>query len=314
MSYTDCMRLNDVCSASYNTFLKGVGEHLTTIVVGVKNLPANVVKALPASSTSGSYQSKIELLPQLDRNTLMKVVYWIKKVYLRRKKGKAKAGTEDEDDEDADLDDPKSELSGEGAELQVKGSVTSCYMEDENGDTIPESERDAARATAKAFWVKLSKKNAAPTHFGALDIDLKHEHFLLMETSFPWLHYCENRWKAEQLWRNHYPPWIRGEQKREKEAEQRAAREAAQKATKEAVEKAAAEGNLIEVDLDSSDVQDDQGKSPKRSRPDDEESGQPKRRRVMVINPALSSRPGPIQVTTTRRRVRLIVLVDYIYH
>ena len=332
------MRPNDVYSTSYNLFLKGMGEQITTLITGVENLPTKIIKALPTSSSSPS-KPKIELLPQLDRCQFPKIKYWPKREYRKRKKGKAKATSEDDEDDDPSLGDPSlgdpslgdpslddpslDDPSLDDPEAEsAKSSVTSCYMEDENGDPIPESERDAARAKAKAFWIKLFKNKIAPVKFGAADLDIKEEYYLLMESSFPWLRYCENRWKAEQLWRNHYPPWYHGELKREQEAKdkaakkaaQRAARETAQKATKEAVEKAAAEGNLIEVDLDSGDVQDDQGKSPKRPRPDDEESGQPKRRRVKVINPASFSRPAPTAITTKRQRVRLMVLVDYIYH
>ena len=260
-------------STTYNELLNRMGRQLTFIAAGVENLPTNVVKVLPASHLSGSSTSKprIELLPQLDRGKYRNLRYWQRAVYLRQKKSKGKnkgkgKARDDEDDADAtDLDDAESETSGQDSGSKADDSATSCYMEDENGNQVPESDRDTARAKAKAFWVKLFKSGMAPASFSRLDIDAKDEYILLMETAFPWLRYCENHWKCEQIWLNHYPPWYRGEVRRAKKAaEEKAAKEAAKNATKAAVEKAAAEGKIIEVDADNGNVQDDQERLPKR--------------------------------------------------
>ena len=32
---------------------------------------------------------------------------------------------------------------------------------------------------------------------------------LLMEKNHPWLRYCENHWKADRIWANHYPNWYK---------------------------------------------------------------------------------------------------------
>ena len=91
--------------------------------------------------------SKVVLLPQLDRNQFKNVVHWGPEQYhlLRKNKGKK----EDEDEDDSENDEP---LLSSKPPKEKKESTLSCYMEDEHGKPIPESERTSAHLRARLFW------------------------------------------------------------------------------------------------------------------------------------------------------------------
>ena len=182
-------------------------------------------------------------------------------------------------------------------------STTSCYMEDKNGEQQPEYIKDAARATARGFWIKLLNEGKAPTHFGILDLYLKNEYISMMEREYPWLRYCTNHWKAEQLWRNHYPPWYGPAMKKE-----------AKRKAKEAAEKAAAEGRVINVDSDNDSDQGGQGEPSKRPRSDDETINEPKRHRVEDVKSTPLAPPARTTVTTKRVRVHFFTQFGYILY
>ena len=178
-------------------------------------------------------------------------------------------------------------------------------MEDKNGAPIPESQKSAARAKAKGYWLKLFNNGIAPSSHGKADIDIKDSYIALMEDAFPWLHYCKNHWKCEQIWRNHYSYWYGNTLKLERK--KAVARE------KAAMEKAAAEGKIIDVDASDSNSQESQERSSKRPRVD-EEMSETKHRRVDEVELTPPPRPAPTKVTAKRARVRLFTLPDYIPH
>ena len=214
---------------------------------------------------------------------------------------KTKVKDEDED-EDGD-NDLNPGMSTKTAKSNVKVSTSSCYMEDPDGNQLPRSTKDAARATARGFWIKLLQEGKAPTHFGAMDLHLQHEYISLMEREFPWLRYCADHWKAKQVWRGHYSQWYGPTMKKE----------AARKA-KEAAEKAAAEGRVIDIDADNNNGHNDQEKPSKRPRPDNETVSEPKRRRVEHVVSTPSAPPAPTKVTTKRVRVRFFTPLSYILY
>ena len=67
------------------------------------------------------------------------------------KKGK---GKQEDDEDDTHFDNPDSGISKKASGLE-DGSITSCYMEDGQGNPISEPNQDAAHAKARAFWVQL---------------------------------------------------------------------------------------------------------------------------------------------------------------
>ena len=266
---------DDVSSASYNRYLKGMGVQLDAITARLDELPTTIAASIAnaqlfsSSSSSSSNPRRVQLLPQLDYNNFRDTKHWYNSKYLKmKKKGK---GKQEDDEDDAHLDDLDTGTFAKASGSE-EGSITSCYMEDAQGNPIPEPDRDAARAKARAFWLQLLRDGRAPQKHGVAPSDVKDKYILLMEESFPWLRYCENHWKTEQIWRNHYSQWY-GNVQRKAKAE---------------AEKAVAEGIVIDVIADSNDVQDVQGRPSKRPRPDDDPS----------------SHSAPATITTKRARVR----------
>lgn len=289
--------LNNVSSRSYNLLVNSFGLQLSAIATGIKDLPTKVAASLAnvqptpstasASSSSSISPARVELPPQLDRSEYPNVIFWDSDKWKEvKKKGK----TTDED-------------GVEPNDLDPGTSITSCFMEDANGKQQPEATKEAARATARSFWIKLWRANMAPEKFSDLDIDLKNEYISLMEKEFPWLRYCENHWKAKRIWQGHYSQWYGPMMKRE-----------AAKRAKEVVEKAAAEGRVINVDADDDSGRDGQEKSAKRPRDDNEPIGKSKRRRVANVESTPPNHPTPSKVTTTRLRVCFFALFGYVIY
>ena len=100
------------------------------------------------------------------------------------------------------------------------------------------------------------KKGKAPPSGQKADLQIRDEFVFLMERNFPWLRFCENHWKSDQLWSNHYPNW----HKRVMEAKEEAKAKASAEATK-----------VIDVDSDNASIADVQTNL-KRHRADDEMS------------------------------------------
>ena len=293
-----------------------MNQQITAVAAGINDLPSNIARSLAntttsplASSDSSDSDSKpriIKLLPQLDRKKFLKVNHWTQEIYLARRKNVKS----EEAEGSIDPDDP------EPGSSEVKVSTTSCYMEDENGAQLPESQKAAARTKARTFWIKLFKAGKAPPSHGKLDIDIKDEYIALMEDSFPWLRYCENHWKSDQIWRNHYSDWLRKAiEAKEKAEKEKAAKEKAEK------EKASAEGEIIDVDADNGNGQeepsswsqvDSKTSEPKRRQVDGEMS-KPKRRRVEE-DEHVPPRPKPTKITTERLRVGLLISLGYMFH
>jgi len=244
----------------YTQFLKNMDQKIS-------DLPLNIVKALVDSKMLPSAFADSESLPdvkpnimappQHDRKDFLKVKHWDQGLYNKLRK--TKKGEKDVDDESA---------------------TTSCYMEDENGDSIPESTRSAARAKARGFWTELFKTNKDYLLYSKLDNETRDKYIALMENAYPWLRYCENNWKAGMIWQNHYKDWYSSAKKN---AGEKAAKE---KAAKEKVEREnmATEGDVIDIDDDTNDDQDGQEPPAKRPRVDGETSA-PKRRRVEEDEP-----------------------------
>lgn len=297
------MLLNDL----FSTTLVGMGQQLAAISTGINDLPTNIAKALastgttpsaaPASSSS-TFAAEIKLLPHLDRTKHPKVVHWDRRIYklLRKKTRKDGRSEDDEDENDEDEDDDpqivEASATAVHAKLTAKGiSITSCYMENEDGEQMSESNKTAARSRARKFWTKLSNNGGTPpTSLGKADSDVRDAFVACMEGAFPWLRFCENHWKAEQIWINHYGSWL------------------------VSWKKSAGGGVAVKAEADADDESDEDGrkKAPKRPQQGGETS-KSKRPRVDEKEPTPTPpHPAPIKITTERIRVRLFVLIDYI--
>jgi len=310
--------LYGVSSTSYNDSINGMHQQLAAIAAGINDLPSNIAKSLASiwttpSTTSESLPTAFvpnsTLLPQLDRKKFPGVVHWEQGLYnsLRKKKLDSNDYDDDDDEDEDDEDDGSVDntTSSRTSAKSSKVSTTSCYMEDEHGVQLSKTQKDAARAKAKGFWIKLFSKGIAPSSHREVDIDINTEYIALMENSFPWLRYCENHWKSEQIWRNHYTGWLRG-------AIRRAEKEKAKKA---AAQKAAAlaEGKVIDVDAVVDKSQNGQETASKRPREDGEMS-KPKRRRVEEPESTPPPHSEAVTITTERLRVRSLIPSDYMLH
>ena len=132
--------------------------------------------------------------------------------------------------------------------------------------------------------MKIAKSGTTlPTSLGKADADTRKAFVLFMEEGFHWLRYCENHWKSEQVWTNHYGPWL-----------------TSWKAGEVVVKTEANTDD--EDDTEDEDHEDDQTRAPKRPQKGGETS---KSKRPRVESPPPPPRPAPTKVTTARIRVRL---------
>jgi hypothetical protein len=167
------------------------------------------------------------------------------------------------------------------------GPILSCYMEDENGNDVLKSKKNAARSTARGFFNLLLTMGRAPAVWGSADIDVQNELVHILESDFPFFRLCEDHWKAKRVATNSYSQWYPGALKR----------------LAAAVAKQTADVEVIDVDDDS----DSKDRQPKRPRVEDDKTRRSKRPRVegTQLTPPDS---GPAKITTQRRRVRIPVL------
>ena len=128
-------------------------------------------------------------LPQLSSTDFPKVKFWF--VSGCRKFGMA------EKDSQADT---------EGWDKK-KESIPSRYMEDENGNPVPEERGNAARARAQAFFELILEHGRAPVAWGSVAADIRDELYYILETEFPFLRYCQGHWKSFRIATNSYSQW-----------------------------------------------------------------------------------------------------------
>ena len=273
--------------------LAGVGQQLVAISTGINDLPTNIAKALTNAGTtfatpgpsSSALASRVKPLPQLDRNDFPNIIHWERAIYKRLRKT-AKKDRVDEDGGDYGHGDPKdieAKVAAISAGLAAAGvSVTSCYMEDSDGNQIPQDQKTNARNTAKRFWVGLTTTgDISPAKLGKLDDNTRNRFVACMEQEFPWLRYCQGHWKAEQIWINHYSSWSKNF--------------------------VAGVAIKTEVNSDEEADEEDQRKAPKRPQ-EDGQTSKSKRPRVDEKGPP---RPVPTKTATERVRVRVFTLMVY---
>ena len=215
------------------------------------------------------------LLPQLDRANYKNVRHWDPDEYKGIRKGGNRGGKA------LSTDTPRT-------------SVLSSYMEDQNGDKIPESIKRAVRHTAKGFFEGLLQRNDAPAAWGNVPLDVRHQFLNILERNFPFLRLCEGHWKANQVATNSYSQWYGNA------ADRRAAFQA-KKASKVKV--------VIEVDANKQDME----TTSKRSRgKGDNIPGPSKRPRVEGTQPTPPSRLRPTRVSPQGQKVCLFIYLDYL--
>ena len=226
--------INDVSRVANDDLMKNVAEILAAVSSGFKDLSSQIamsqttlappVAADPSDNPGKSKLSKIfrlytsRPLPQLDRTNYMHVKMWDSDGYNGLRKG--------------------GNRGGENAPKVGTGSSTlSSYMEDKDGNDIPETERVDLHETAWSFWEELLEINRAPSSWGSASRDIKNEFVHILESEYFWIRLCKNHWKAEMVATNHYSQWYKVAYPRKvaEDAKKLADKLAAEKAALEAV-------------------------------------------------------------------------------
>ena len=162
---------------------------IPTALQAPQHVPTSTSDPPPSNISSSKLVFTHQPPDQLLHTNFPNINNWFKKGYSRKRK----AGTKGLDH------DPNSEGS--------KSSILSSYMVDENGQDIPEEEKDNARTTARGFFNFLLENNRAPATWEDASIDVRNEYTYVMETQHPFLRYCHGHWKAIQIATNTYHGW-----------------------------------------------------------------------------------------------------------
>lgn len=272
--------------ASHDQIVSKLAHPITVMAAGFKELSNNVTASIENSRqtpvgflTSGSSPGRT-LLPQLDQNNF-KLKHWANTLYKKNRKEGAKAKLEADMEDDGDDCNDCNDADGDSKqkksnERSKTESITASFMENEHGERVFEASGNAVCARAKKFFNLLWKERRAPQTFGDADIETVDEFIWIMENSFPFLRYCDNHWKSEQVFRSYYPGWRSDLEKKAKA-------------------KAAAQDVTIDVDADIVTEDNQPNDNGKRPQPDNNETKNPKRRRV--------DEPEPVKITNKRARV-----------
>ena len=291
----------NISRTTHDNMVKCISENIATLSSGFKNVSSQVDtllttseskplvtptdQAIHSSSSDVSVSSlgrpqKIlfdkALPPQLKRADHPNVRFWFPDDYHSlRKSGKADEG----------------ESIKDGSKL----SVLSRYMEDERGEVVPDTTKNAARAHAKGIFMQFLLADRAPAKWGDAPQDVINELIYSLETTFPWLQLCEDHWKAKQIATNSYSQWLPGALVRVK------------------ADKAKTRAGLL---LSETEVIDVDAVEPRRKRPlkrrvvDDDGAGPSKRPHLEEA----SSGAQPDKPATNRRQVRIIYCWHYYTH
>lgn len=85
--------------------------------------------------------------------------------------------------------------------------ATCAYMEDISGNIVPPATRRAVSQDAKAWWQAKFNKGVRLTVLSGVDWYVRKEFRHDMEEAHPWLRYCADHWKADQVWRDKFSKW-----------------------------------------------------------------------------------------------------------
>lgn len=81
------------------------------------------------------------------------------------------------------------------------------FWEDPEGNVIPPDQRAVVTSNMRAIWKEMynDKKELGPKT--KISWKVREEFRIRMEALHPWLRLCENHWKVDQLWTNHFSSW-----------------------------------------------------------------------------------------------------------
>ena len=325
----------NVSRAAFDRISGDISQKVDALASGPRNLPDTTVAShgnIPVPSP-GSLSNTQEIsiayllanakpLPSMNRSDLGDLKHWEPDYYrLLRGRGIPKTENVAEDIDELLAPEVVSSSSSSGAKRKAKNEspILSCFLEDRDGNPISKTEKKAILGTATAYWQYLVDTKRAPKSFRSINIEIKQQWYMLMESSFDCLRYCSGRWKLDQLWINYYSHWLPGALVR-KEKEEAEARARAPKTKAKGV----ADDTVIDVDDDCSEDANNEGdgvdveevsinENNKRGRPNSGETSKSKRARVEPRESTPPAPPTPVKVTTRRARVRALFSLDIQY-
>ena len=191
-----------------------VKELTSCVTMTLKNPnPAPTASSDPGEPSSPGHQPRRKPLPQLNCEEYENVGQWTNETYKQKRKRRGRKTEVEGGEEDAN---PEPNLSKK--RRRPTNSVTSSFMEDENGIPVPLSQKNAVRARARSFFNLFLKWDKIPAKSEEIDMKTKDEFISIMEENYFFLRLCENHWKAEQVLRICYPNWYNTQVKKVQKA------------------------------------------------------------------------------------------------
>ena len=318
----------NVSRAAFDRISGDISQKVDTLASEPRNLPDTAVAShgntpVPSPGSLSTTQkisiayllANAKTLPPMKRSDLGDLKHWEPAHYrLLRGGGIPKTENVAEDTDELLAPEVGSSSSSSGTKRKTKNEspILSCFLEDRDGNPISKTEKKAIFGIATAYWQYLVDTKRAPKSFRSINIEIKHQWYTLMESSFECLRYCSGRWKLDQLWINYYTHWLPGalDRKAKEEAEARA------RALK-AKAKGVADDTVIDVDDDCSEDVNNEGdgvdveevsinENHKRGHPNSGKTSKSKRARVEPRESTPPAPPTPVKVTTRRARVRTL--------
>ena len=100
--------------------------------------------------------------------------------------------------------------SGAKKAQHADSSISSAFLEDEFGHTVPEEVRKSVYKDVRGFFLDKSKNPETRDELGPQDqigLRLSEEFRIQLEGKYPWLRLCDGHWKVAQLWTNVWTSW-----------------------------------------------------------------------------------------------------------
>jgi hypothetical protein len=86
-------------------------------------------------------------------------------------------------------------------------NVTMCFVEHKDGTVVDGHVASNIRQCARSAWVHLANNDKAPTKWRSASMLVIRSYHEELYRRFPFLQYCDNDWKAEQIAMDNYPSW-----------------------------------------------------------------------------------------------------------
>jgi hypothetical protein len=93
------------------------------------------------------------------------------------------------------------------ADLVRRGKV--AYLEDEDGNTLPESTVKGVRKVVRSGYCELTNRGLAPKSWGKLCMTGRQLFHSIVENAYPFFKFANDGWKLDHLAGTSYPAWRR---------------------------------------------------------------------------------------------------------